>query len=148
MDPISLWNFPFFIHKHLLVVYFDQRLGDAHPKRWSKKSFSAFFVLKSFKNATIWCKIKQKTSFLLCTKTLVDWVFLRKSCFLGIKHSTSYWCKLKKLVFLLDFASNFCIFLAFLYKKCWKLLFRPAFGVHSTKGWLKYTTPALYLILK
>ena len=27
-----------------VVVYFDQRLGAAHPKCWSKQSFSAFFV--------------------------------------------------------------------------------------------------------
>ena len=29
------------------IVYFDQRLGAAHSKRWSKKSFSAFFLHKS-----------------------------------------------------------------------------------------------------
>ena len=33
------------------VVYLDQCLGAAHPKRWSKSIFSAFFVLKSGKNA-------------------------------------------------------------------------------------------------
>ena len=33
------------------VVYFDQHLGAAHPKHWSKWSFSAFFVLKSWQNA-------------------------------------------------------------------------------------------------
>ena len=32
------------------VVYSDQRLGAAHYKCWSKSSFSAFFVLKSWKN--------------------------------------------------------------------------------------------------
>ena len=31
------------------VVYFDQRLGAAYPKRWSKSSFSAFLALKSWK---------------------------------------------------------------------------------------------------
>ena len=31
----------------LSVVYFDQRLDAAHPKCWSKKSISAFFLLKS-----------------------------------------------------------------------------------------------------
>ena len=34
---------------NLSDVYFDQRLGAAHPKRWSKSSFSAFYVLKSWK---------------------------------------------------------------------------------------------------
>ena len=28
------------------AVYFDQRLGTAHSKRWSKRPFSAFFVQK------------------------------------------------------------------------------------------------------
>ena len=32
-----------------VVVYFDQRLAAAHAKRWLKKSFSAFFMAKSFK---------------------------------------------------------------------------------------------------
>ena len=36
---------------YMSVEYFDQRLGAAHSKRWSKESFSAFFVLKSFKKA-------------------------------------------------------------------------------------------------
>ena len=31
------------------VVYFDQRLGAAHPKGWSKESFSAFFVVSDRK---------------------------------------------------------------------------------------------------
>ena len=31
------------------VVYFDQRMGAVHPKRWSKKSFLAFFVVKAEK---------------------------------------------------------------------------------------------------
>ena len=29
------------------VVDFDLHLGAAHPKRWSKSSFTAFLVLKS-----------------------------------------------------------------------------------------------------
>ena len=32
-----------------LVVYFNQRLGAAHPKRGLKQSFSGYFVLKSWK---------------------------------------------------------------------------------------------------
>ena len=39
-----------FGHNDLImsVVYFYQCLGAAHPKRWSKFSFSAFVVLKSY----------------------------------------------------------------------------------------------------
>ena len=47
----------------LSVVYFDQHLGAAHSKRWSKKSFSAFFVLKSLKKQEICSKILQNTHF-------------------------------------------------------------------------------------
>ena len=32
---------------YFTVVYFDQCLDAAHPKRWSKSSFTAFFVQKS-----------------------------------------------------------------------------------------------------
>ena len=35
----------------LVVVYFDQLLGAAHPKCWSKSSFAALFVEKAEKNA-------------------------------------------------------------------------------------------------
>ena len=38
------------------VVYFDQRLCAAHPKRWSKQSFSAFFLQKSKKIVANFCK--------------------------------------------------------------------------------------------
>ena len=45
------------------VVYFDQRLGAAHSKRWSKKSFSAFLVLIALKKQEICSKILQKKMF-------------------------------------------------------------------------------------
>ena len=47
---LSILNIPTF------VVYCDQCLGAAHSKRWSKWSFSAFFVLKSKKFAAKFCK--------------------------------------------------------------------------------------------
>ena len=34
------------------VVYFDQRLGAVHSKRWWKSSFLTFLVLKNWKNET------------------------------------------------------------------------------------------------
>ena len=37
----------FHILKTLSVVYFDQRLGAAHSKRWLKYAFSTFFCLKA-----------------------------------------------------------------------------------------------------
>ena len=37
----------------MVVVYFDQRLGAAHPKCWFKFSFQYFFALKAEK-----CKTK------------------------------------------------------------------------------------------
>ena len=45
------------------VVYFDQRLSAAHPKCWSKLSFSAFFVLKCKKmqkSSKFWLKLSKK----------------------------------------------------------------------------------------
>ena len=39
--------------KRACVAYFDQSLGAAYSKRWSKYSFSTFFVLKSYKTEKI-----------------------------------------------------------------------------------------------
>ena len=47
-----------------VVVYFDQLLGAAHPKSWSKSSFSAKKAEKMRKKQEICCKIHQKTRFL------------------------------------------------------------------------------------
>ena len=63
------------------------------------------------------------------------------------KHSTNV---LVKTIFLLNFASNFLLFLAFFsffVKKCWKSIFQPAFGVHSTQTWVKiyYTYLKIHL---
>ena len=45
--------------KHCLcVVYFDQRLGAAHSKRWSKSSFSAFLLQKTSKKQEFCSKIQ------------------------------------------------------------------------------------------
>ena len=38
-------------HTPTHVVYFNQHLGAAHSKCWSKYVFLAFFVLKSYENA-------------------------------------------------------------------------------------------------
>ena len=47
------------------VVYFDQRLGAAHPKHWQKQSNQHFRAkkLKNAKKQQIWSKILQKNSF-------------------------------------------------------------------------------------
>ena len=39
------------------VVYFDQRLGDAHPERWSKSG------TKIFNQLLVWCKLKKLVFF-------------------------------------------------------------------------------------
>ena len=47
------------------LVYFDQRLGAAHAKRWSKWSFSAFLLQKKQKKQEICSKFQQKRLFFL-----------------------------------------------------------------------------------
>ena len=47
----------------LSVVYFDQRLGAAHSKRWLKKSFSVFFMQKSLKRKKFSTNFCKKTGF-------------------------------------------------------------------------------------
>ena len=66
---------------------------------------------------------------------LVEIVIFSIFCADKLKNATrpAFWFKLKKPVFLLDFESYFCIFLAFQHKKFWKWLFWPAFGVPSTQ---------------
>ena len=44
-----LLQFPLGESSNIHVVYFDQRLGAAHSKRWSKSSFSAFWLQKTLK---------------------------------------------------------------------------------------------------
>ena len=80
--------------KWLCVVYFDQRLGAAHTKRWLKKSFSAYLMQKSFKNA-------KKSVNLSC---------------LGIKHSTMVLVQTSKNLFFEEFCCKFLAFLAFAIK--------------------------------
>ena len=45
--PLSL-SFSGYSPQRLYVVYFDQRLGAGHAKRWSKQSFSAFLLQKTY----------------------------------------------------------------------------------------------------
>ena len=42
------------------VVYFDQCLGAAHPKRWLKYAFFTVFMAKSLKKQEMCSKIWQK----------------------------------------------------------------------------------------
>ena len=54
MVYITLW----YVHAPS-VVYFDQRLGAAHSKRWSKSSFSAFLLQKYLKKQEFCSKFQQ-----------------------------------------------------------------------------------------
>ena len=47
------------------VVYFDQRLGAAHSKRWSKQSFTAFLLQNPKKGRNLQ-QILAKTGFFTC----------------------------------------------------------------------------------
>ena len=50
----------------LPVVYFDQRLGAAHPERWSKFVFLTFLMAKSYKRTKrkkFVAKFSKQTSF-------------------------------------------------------------------------------------
>ena len=57
LSPTGIWivvpwnQKPVCYTEYIDVVYFDQRLGAAHAKPLLKSSFSAFFVLKSWKKA-------------------------------------------------------------------------------------------------
>ena len=58
----------------------------------------------------------------------------------GIKHSTSIWVLCQKNNFFAQFYYKFATllsFFSFLTKKCWKWLFRSAFGVHNTQRLIK-----------
>ena len=63
------------------VAYFDQRLGVAHSKRWSKSLFLTFFVLKIWKTSKkkeICCKILQKRILFLASSRkmiFLKWIF-------------------------------------------------------------------------
>ena len=65
----------------LSVAYFDQRLGVAHSKRWSKSLFLTFFVLKIWKTSKkkeICCKILQKRILFLASSRkmiFLKWIF-------------------------------------------------------------------------
>ena len=55
---------------------------------------------------------------------------------LAITTQPAFWCKHRKQIFSLNFASNLSLFLpfsAFQHNKCWKSIFRPAFAMPSTQ---------------
>ena len=68
-------------HRYLIVVYFDQHLGAAHSKLWSKYAFLTFLRTNSLEEEKKGEKSKKFAAqqnlskkcfvFLICTKTLV-----------------------------------------------------------------------------
>ena len=96
--------------------------------RWSKYSFSVFFVLLSLKNSKIskfGAKLSKKTGYNLTLN--------------------QHFGAILKTHFLLNFAPNlllFCIFKAFWHKKSWKWRFRPVFlNISQAPGLVPLTAP-------
>ena len=111
------------LHSALLsVVYFDQRLGAAHPKCWLKKSFSVILT-------SAWTKVIMNHKFSYA-----------KSCFFGNKTLNQQFGTSLKNLFLCCKFVTFLHFFSFLEKKAENDYLDQRLGCAAPKGWSKYTT--------
>ena len=126
----------------------------------------SIFLLKSWKNTKNYKFLLWETFIVFCSKILQktglfnfapkSWssVFhkqkvvggggLEKKLFFGNKTHDQRLGANSKNQFLLQICYFFCFFLAFLHKKCWEWLFRPAFGVRSTQTLVKIYNMCCY----